>query len=76
MPMLMTALQSGCTRAASMARSREGSPPAMIVVTPGPAARRASTAKPVTAKTGRPPGANLTFRFPLRGSETDAAVQN
>ena len=37
---------------------------------------RLNRVKPVTAKTGRPPGANLTFRFPLRGSETDAAVQN
>ncbi len=38
MPMLMTARQSGCTRARSSDRSRAGLPPAMMVVTPGPAA--------------------------------------
>ena len=52
MPMLMTARQSGCTRARSSDRRRAGLPPAMMVVTPGPAASRASAAMPVTARIG------------------------
>ena len=52
MPMLMTARQPGCTRARSSERNRAGLPPAITVVTPGPAAKRASAAMPVTTSTG------------------------
>ncbi len=52
MPMLITARQPGAARPLSISRSRSGLPPAPTVATPGPAASRASRARPVTASTG------------------------
>ncbi len=69
MPMLITARQPGAARARNRSRSRSGLPPAPTVATPGPAASRASRARPVTASTGwGPRGPVVSSTTVMRGS--------